>query len=195
MQAIVPNNQIVNDNALLERVTHGEVSALSELYDRHSTLLYSIIMRIIKDRAVAEDILCEVFLKVWDHTETYDGMYGNVGAWLARVARNYAVQRLRSMKQKRGATKDDGEEYREYFAADASTRPEHHAILSSQQEEILIALTSLSKEQKTLFEFSYFRGFTQSELAEHFKIPLATVKSRLRSAMSALRQKLRHHLA
>jgi RNA polymerase sigma-70 factor (ECF subfamily) len=189
MQAMLPNNQIVSDNALLERVTLGEVSALSELYDRHSTLLYSIIMRIIKERAAAEDILCEVFLKVWDQTETYDGKYGTTGAWLARIARNYAVKRLRSMRQK-----SEAEEYREYFVADASTKPEHHAILSSQQEEILIALTSLSKEQKTLFEFSYFRGFTQSELAEHFTLPLTTVKSRLRSGMSILRQKLRHHL-
>ncbi|MBI2428331.1 MAG: sigma-70 family RNA polymerase sigma factor [Ignavibacteriales bacterium] len=193
--AILPNEQIKTDISLLERISRRDSSALSELYDKHSTLLYSIIMRILKEKEETEDVLQEVFVNVWERAEMYDGQLGNPGAWLARIARNRAVDRLRSKNYRTRSKESDIDQHHDYFTADASSNPEHRAILSSQQEEILIALTSLSKDQKDLIEFAYFRGFTQSELADHFKLPLGTVKTRMRTAMSILRQKLRHHLA
>lgn len=189
------HDEQTQDVALLERIAEGDQSALSALYDKHATVLYSIIVRILKEKAEAEDVLQEVFIKIWEHAEMYDRQLGNAGAWLKRIARNRAVDRLRSRNYRTRSMESDIEEYHEYFAADISHNPEHRAILSAQQEEILIALTSLSKEQKELIEFAYFRGFTQSELAEHFHLPLGTVKTRMRTAMSILRQKLRHHLA
>lgn len=193
--AILPNEQIKTDISLLERISRRDSSALSELYDKHSTLLYSIIMRILKEKEETEDVLQEVFVNVWERAEMYDDQLGNPGAWLARIARNRAVDRLRSKNYRTRSKESDIDQHHDYFTADASSNPEHRAILSSQQEEILIALTSLSKDQKDLIEFAYFRGFTQSELANHFKLPLGTVKTRMRTAMSILRQKLRHHLA
>ncbi|MEW5798859.1 MAG: sigma-70 family RNA polymerase sigma factor [Bacteroidota bacterium] len=193
--AILPNEQVKNDVSLLERISRRDSSALSELYDKHSTLLYSIIMRILKEKEETEDVLQEVFVNVWERAEMYDEQLGNPGAWLARIARNRAVDRLRSKNYRTRSKESDIDQHHDYFTADASSNPEHRAILSSQQEEILIALTSLSKDQKDLIEFAYFRGFTQSELADHFKLPLGTVKTRMRTAMSILRQKLRHHLA
>lgn len=189
------NDEQTSDVALLERIAEGDQSALSVLYDKHATVLYSIIVRILKEQAEAEDVLQEVFIKIWEHEEMYDHQLGTVGAWLTRIARNRAVDRLRSKNYRTRNMESDIEEYHEYFATDISHNPEHRAILSSQQEEILIALTSLSKEQKELIEYAYFRGFTQSKLAEHFHLPLGTVKTRMRTAMSILRQKLRHHLA
>lgn len=193
--SILPNDQIQSDISLLERISKREASALSELYDKHSTLLYSIIIRILKEKEEAEDVLQEVFVNVWERAEMYDNQLGNPGAWLARIARNRAVDRLRSKNYRTRSKESDIEDFHEYFTADVTNNPDHRAILSSQQEEILIALTSLSKEQKELIEFAYFRGFTQSELAEHFKLPLGTVKTRMRTAMTILRQKLRHHFA
>lgn len=193
--AILPNEQIKTDISLLERISRRDSSALSELYDKHSTLLYSIIMRILKEKEETEDVLQEVFVNVWERAEMYDDQLGNPGAWLARIARNRAVDRLRSKNYRTRSKESDIDQHHDYFTADASSNPEHRAILSSQQEEILIALTSLSKDQKDLIEFAYFRGFTQTELADHFKLPLGTVKTRMRTAMSILRQKLRHHLA
>lgn len=189
------NDEQTSDVALLERIAEGDQSALSALYDKHATVLYSIIVRILKEQAEAEDVLQEVFIKIWEHAEMYDHQLGTVGAWLTRIARNRAVDRLRSKNYLASRIESDIEGYHEYFAVDTSHNPEHRAILSSQQEEILIALTSLSKEQKELIEYAYFRGFTQSKLAEHFHLPLGTVKARMRTAMSILRQKLRHHLA
>ncbi len=193
--AILPNEQVQSDISLLERISKRDSSALSELYDKHSTLLYSIIMRILKEKEETEDVLQEVFVNVWERAEMYDEQLGNPGAWLSRIARNRAVDRLRSKNYRTRSKESDIDQHHDYFTADASSNPEHRAILSSQQEEILIALTSLSKDQKDLIEFAYFRGFTQSELADHFKLPLGTVKTRMRTAMSILRQKLRHHLA
>ncbi len=192
---IVPDEHISRDIALLERVSKRDASALSELYDRHSTLLFSIIIRILKEKMESEDTLQEVFVNVWEHAEQYDPRIGNPSAWLCRVARNKAVDRLRSKNYRTRSQESDIENFHEMFAADYADNPDQRAILSGQKEEILIALTSLSKEQKELIEFAYFRGYTQSELAEHFQIPLGTVKTRIRSAMTVLRQKLRHHFA
>jgi len=194
MLSIVTEEQIKNDAMLLERISRRESSALSELYDRNSSLLFSIIIRILKEKTEAEDVLQEVFLTIWERAEKYDKQLGSPSAWLARVARNRAVDRLRSKGYKTRAKESDLERAHDVFSTEYAANPEQHAMLSSQQEDILIALTTLSKEQKELIEFAYFRGYTQSELAEHFNLPLGTVKTRIRTAMSALRQKLRHHL-
>ena len=195
MLSITPDDQSQNDIMLLERISRRESSALSELYDRHSALLYSIIIRILKEKAEAEDILQEVFITVWERAEKYDKQLGSPSAWLARVARNRAVDRLRSKNYKTRSKEADIKNVHDVFSADYSASPEHQVMLSSQQEDIMIALTTLSKEQKELIEFAYFRGYTQSELAEHFRLPLGTVKTRIRTAIIILRQKLRHHLA
>lgn len=183
------------DKELLERIARKDQNALSQLYDRHSTMMYSMIIRIVKEKEEAEDILQDVFIKVWERSELYDARIGSPGSWLARIAHNKAIDRLRSKGHRQRSQETDIGSYQDYFMADHSQSPERHVILSSQQEDILIALTSLSKEYKELIEYAYFRGYTQSELAEHFGVPLGTVKTRIRTALSILRQKLRHHLA
>ncbi|MFA6455887.1 MAG: sigma-70 family RNA polymerase sigma factor [Bacteroidota bacterium] len=193
--SIVPDDHSQRDIALLEKISKKDPSALSDLYDRHSILLYSIIVRILKEKTEAEDILQEVFVNIWENAEQYDHQLGNPGAWLCRIARNRAVDRLRSKNFRSRAQESDIENFSELFAADYLDHPDQRAMLSGQQEEILIALTSLSNEQKELIEFAYFRGYTQSEMAKHFNLPLGTVKTRIRTAMSILRQKLRHHFA
>ncbi|MFA6468121.1 MAG: sigma-70 family RNA polymerase sigma factor [Bacteroidota bacterium] len=195
MLSIVPDKMSQRDIVLLEKISKKDATALSDLYDRHSILLYSIIIRILKEKTEAEDILQEVFVNIWENADQYDHRMGNPGAWLCRIARNRAVDRLRSKNYRNRAQESDIDNFSEMFAADYLEHPDQQAMLSGQQEEILIALTSLSNEQKELIEFAYFRGYSQSEMAEHFKLPLGTVKTRIRTAMSILRQKLRHHFA
>ncbi|MDD8019394.1 MAG: sigma-70 family RNA polymerase sigma factor [Bacteroidota bacterium] len=182
------------DFDLLQRITKKDGVALSELYDRHSTLLYSIILRILKEKQEAEDILQEVFLKIWERAVMYDNTLAVPAAWLARIARNRAVDRLRSKGFRTRTQEADIENFEEFFAGDVAESPERLTMLSSQQEEIMIALSMLTNDQKELIEFAYFRGYTQTELAEHFSLPLGTVKTRIRTAMGILRQKLRHLL-
>ena len=193
MFSIIPEDHIQQDITLIEKISRTDFSALSELYDRHSTLLFSVIVRILKEREESEDILQEVFVNIWKQTEMYDERFGNPIAWLCRVARNRAVNRLRSLNYRSHPQESEIGNFHDTFAGKRNESSDRHAMLSTQQEDIFIAITSLPIEQKEMVEFAYFRGYTQSELAEYFKIPLTTAKARIHSAMSTLRQKLRHH--
>jgi len=176
---------------LLRRISEKDSSALSELYDRHSKYLYTIIYYILRDEAEAEDILQEVFLQIWEKIDSYDENLGNPLAWITRITRNKAIDRLRSKGFKNRSREIDIERVFD-LSSDSSSNPEKNASMSQEQHEISNALQTLNQNQRDLIEFAYFRGYSQSELAEHFNIPLGTVKTRMRAAMISLREKLKH---
>jgi len=176
---------------LLRRISEKDSSALSELYDRHSKYLYTIIYYILRDDAEAEDILQEVFLQIWEKIDSYDENLGNPLAWITRITRNKAIDRLRSKGFKNRSSEIDIERVFD-LSSDSSSNPEKNASMSQEQHEISNALQTLNQNQRDLIEFAYFRGYSQSELAEYFNIPLGTVKTRMRAAMISLREKLKH---
>lgn len=182
------------DLSLLQNISKGNVAALMDCYDRHSTLMYSIIYRIVDDKTVADNIIQEVFSALWNNAVSYDTQFRNPTAWLSRIARDYAVNYVRTHQTDASGLALAPESYHEMFATHYSDNPEHRMILSSQQEEILIALTSLSTEQKEIIEYAYFRGFTLSELPDVLNLSMDIVKSRMRSTVSTLRQKLHHFI-
>jgi RNA polymerase sigma-70 factor (ECF subfamily) len=171
------------DLAILERIVARDQSAVAELYDRHSRLLFSLIVRIIQDRSEAEEVLQEVFLTVWTKVESYDASLGTPVGWLVRIARNRGIDRLRT-NVVRTRTLGAIEETR------VVDNPETSAARSEQQRRVRCALDELPPEQRTLIEHAYFRGLTHSELAEQFRLPLGTVKTRVRTGLQALRQHL-----
>ena len=171
------------DIALLNRVIARDASAIGELYDRHSRLLFGLILRILKDRSEAEDALQEVFVLVWTRAETYNVALGSPAGWLVRVARNRAIDRLRANSVRARAVE----------AAPAlrpAESPEAQASLTEQQRAVARALETLPHQQRELIEQAYFLGLTQSELAQRFLLPLGTVKTRIRTGMLALRLQL-----
>ena len=173
------------DIELIRRVTARDGKAVGELYDRHSRLLYGLILRILRDRGDAEEVLQEVFLQVWTRADTYDVRLGPPAAWLVRIARNRAIDRLRATN------------VRTRTAEGAPVplpveSPEAHAESTERQRQVARALEALPAEQRQLIEDAYFLGLTQSELAERFGLPLGTVKTRVRTAMMTLRGELRH---
>jgi RNA polymerase sigma-70 factor (ECF subfamily) len=171
------------DITLLDRIVAHDEHALGELYDRHSRLLFGLILRILRDRSEAEEVLQEVFVLVWTRAETYNVALGSPAAWLVRIARNRAIDRLRANVVRLRAI--------ESAPASASVaNPELAAALSERQRAIATALETLPHEQRELIECAYFLGLTQSELAERFKLPLGTVKTRIRTGMQTLRQQL-----
>jgi len=171
------------DIALIERIVAREADAVGELYDRHNRLLFALILRILRDRSEAEEVLQEVFVLVWTRAETYNVALGSPAAWLVRVARNRAIDRLRANTVRLRAV--------ESAPATANVdNPEAQATASEQQRVVARALESLPFDQRTLIEEAYFLGMTQSELADKFKLPLGTVKTRIRAGMQALRQQL-----
>jgi RNA polymerase sigma-70 factor (ECF subfamily) len=173
------------DIALLERIVARDERAVGELYDRHSRLLYGLILRVLRDRGEAEEVLQEVFLSVWSRADTYNVALGPPAAWLVRIARNRAIDRLRSNAVRLRAVEaaPDSQPPR-------ADDPEMQATLTEQQRTVVRALDALPAEQRVLIEQAYYLGLTQSELAEKFNLPLGTVKTRVRSGMQTLRQRL-----
>jgi RNA polymerase sigma-70 factor (ECF subfamily) len=189
---MIQDEHIRRDLSLLERVAADDSTALVELYDRHAPRLYSIINRTLKVKSSSEYVLQSLFVDLWKNIEPYDFRIGTPSAWLCRLARNRAVEYLRTKDSRDRLHGTTIENIHELFAADFREDAEHHPYLTGQQEEVLIALTSLSDQQKTIIEFAYFRGYTYKELAEHLSVSTDTLKSRIRTTVSILRQKLRH---
>ena len=171
------------DILLIERIVARDQAAVGELYDRHGRLLFGLILRIIRDRSEAEEILQEVFVLVWTRAVTYNLLIGPPAAWLVRVARNRAIDRLRANSVRLRAVESVPE-------PEPVENPESRARVSEQQRAVARALESLPPDQRVLIEQAYFLGLTQSELAERFKLPLGTVKTRIRTGMLALREQL-----
>ncbi len=181
-----------NDNLLIKRISERDTSALSEFYDIHSKYLYTIIYYILKDESEAEDLLQEVFLQIWDKTDSYDENLGNPMAWITRITRNKSIDRLRSKSFKNRSSETDIDRFFDLSSEDESSSPDCNLKLIQEKKEIVSTLKSLNQNQRDLIEFAYFRGFTQSGLSEHFNIPLGTVKTRMRAAMIQLCDKLKN---
>jgi RNA polymerase sigma factor (sigma-70 family) len=151
------------------------------LYDHYSGALYGVIFRILKKEEIAEEVLQDVFMKIWDRFDNYDPSKGRLFTWMVNVARNQAIDKTRSKeisKEKKTGdienvvSKIDREDYIEQHIEGIGVRD---------------VLSSLPAEQKFVVEYLYLKGYSQSELAEEFKIPLGTVKTRVRMAMQQLR--------
>ena len=177
-----PNADALADVAILGRIALRDAQALSELYDRHSRLLFTVISRIVRDRAHAEEVLQEVFLSIWTKAATYTPALGLPIGWLVRLARNRAIDQFRNAAV-RARTADT-------FEPAAPDNPEQLASRNEERRRVRAALELLPREQRQLIEDAYFRGMTHSELAEAFGLPLGTVKTRVRAAMQALRRQL-----
>jgi len=171
------------DIALLERIRARDHAAVSDLYDRHGRPLFSLIARILHDRAEAEEVLQEVFLSVWTKAHTYDPVLGSPIGWLVRLARNRAIDRLRTQAARARAVEAMDEPA-------TGDNPEDAAARNQERGRVRQALGTLPQEQRQLIECAYFRGLTHSELAEAFALPLGTIKTRVRSGMQALRLQL-----
>jgi len=176
------------DIALIARIVARDATAVGELYDRHSRLLYGLILKIIKDRGEAEEMLQEVFVQVWTRADTYNVELGAPVAWLVRIARNRAIDRLRANNVRTRTIEATP-------LPPPVESPEARAAMSEQERAVARALEALPPDQRQLIECAYFAGLTQSELAARFGLPLGTVKTRVRTGMMALRRDLQHIVA
>ena len=174
------------DIDLIDRVSSQDGDALAALYDRHSRLLFGLILRILKDRSEAEEVLQEVFVQAWTRARTYNVALGSPAGWLVGIARHRAIDRLRSHLVRARAVSG--------VEAPVTESPEAHASMRERQRDIHRALDALPPEQRELIEQAYFEGLTQSELAARFNLPLGTVKTRVRTGLLALRGLLRRTL-
>jgi RNA polymerase sigma-70 factor (ECF subfamily) len=183
-----------SDLSLLQRIAARDTAALAELYDRHSRLLFGLILRVVRDRGEAEDLLQEAFVRVWTRAATYDALVGGPLPWIVRVARNCAIDRLRARRVR--ATVDtpaiDVAAVEAVTADTGSETPEATVLIDERRRTLNDALTGLPADQRQLVEAAFFEGYTHSELARRFKLPLGTVKTRIRAGMIAMRKRLEH---
>jgi RNA polymerase sigma factor (sigma-70 family) len=156
-------------------------STLDYLYDHYSAALYGIVFRIVKNEDVAEEVLQDVFLKIWDKIEGYDSAKGRLFTWMLNIARNQAIDKIRSREIRKSRKTDDIDNL-----VGKIDKAEFNE-LSVEAIGLKEVLLRLPEEQRFVIEKLYLEGYTQSEVAEEFNIPLGTVKTRTRMALTELR--------
>jgi len=174
--------------ALIKRVADGDQFALTALYDSTSRLVFGLILRVVGDRATAEEVVLDVYTQVWRQAATYDTKRGAPLAWIMTIARTRGIDRLRSSRhdlQNKEPLDSIGE------ARSSSSSPEENTVLSERRNLVRSALDLLSAEQREVIELAYYSGLSHSEIALKLNQPLGTVKTRTRLGMMKLRDTLR----
>ena len=171
---------------MVEQMAQGNHSALSQLYDQTSGILYSLALRIVRNTEDAEETLHDAYLRAWRYASAYSDQRGSVLSWLVLMTRTSAIDRLRATKRHNSAHSLD-----EYYDAESPlASPENEVVSNQKAHRIRIAMRELSPEQKEAIELAFFGGLSHSELAEHLGVPLGTIKTRIRSGLQRMRGSL-----
>jgi len=174
--------KVYSEEELVTALKKGDQEAMAVLYDNYSAALLGVIFRIVDSSEAAEDILQEVFIKIWKNISSYDRSKGKLFTWLINIARNAAID---SMRVKDYAIKS------KIQSIDNSVRSINRQYNVSTQVDHIGLKTLVDKlkpEYKVLVDKLYFEGYTQEEAAEELGIPLGTVKTRIRAAINHLRE-------
>lgn len=167
----------VTDPELAEQLAAGSSQALEQLYDRYAALAYSVAMRVLSDPGKAEDVVQEVFLKLWKGATAFDASRGSLRTWLLVAVRNRSIDHLRGRAGHERFEKDISQ----YAAASgAGSDPWQEVAQSMEREAVRQAVNSLPAEQRQALELAYFGGYTQREIAAMISLPVSTVKGRVR---------------
>ena len=176
------------DTALIERLRSRDPEALAAAYDRYSSIVYSLFLRITRDQSAAEDLVQELFIRVWSHAGSFDARKGALGVWILSIARNMAIDYIRSAHA-RFANRLRPIEHAERTQSERNGQDAESLI--DQSRAVNAAFASLNTNQKRVLELAYFQGFSQSEIASQLQEPLGTVKSWMRSALISLRSAIK----
>jgi RNA polymerase sigma factor (sigma-70 family) len=179
----------ISDDTLIQALALGVLWSLEVLYQRYSRLLYSIAYRMVADHQIAEDLLQEAFVSVWQNASSYSAKSGAVQSWLVAIMRHRAIDHLRKLRSRQNfkTTPID-----ELTYDDNLTTPDvwEETWRSMRASQIRNALKLLSQEQRMVIELAYFEGWTHTEIAEKYHIPLGTVKARMRLGIVHLKHLL-----
>lgn len=178
------------DLELVRRMAAGDESALGTLYDRYSPLLHSVVLRIVGDPGDAEEVLEDAFWQAWRQAGRYEESRGGLSTWLVMIARSRALDRVRSRRRVREERWDDLPPAAADPIDDRSASPSDAAEGDELRRIVGRAVATLPPEQRQAVELAYFRGMSQTEIAEATGQPLGTVKTRARLALQKLREAL-----
>jgi RNA polymerase sigma-70 factor (ECF subfamily) len=173
---------------LIHRMAAGDRDAFSHFYDRYAPLVYPLILRILRERADAADVLQDVFWEAWQAASTYDPGRGTPEAWVVMRARTRAIDRVRSIRRRNETFVAPVDEAVAAappgMGGDAAERAADRSVVRN-------ALDRLADVQREVIELAYYGGLTQTEIAERLKQPLGTVKTRMRLGLERLREAMR----
>jgi RNA polymerase sigma-70 factor (ECF subfamily) len=168
-----------NDAALIAGIHSGDESAMAQLYDRYSSIVYAVALRVLGDTGAAEDVLQDVFMQLWRRPESFDSSRGQMGAWLSVIARHRAIDLLRKRVPETDVTE---------IVVSVDSDLDNVADRSRALDKVRGALAAMPEQQRSALELAYFQGMTHSEIAKKTGEPLGTIKTRIRAGLLALRK-------
>src|SRR5262245_16825038 len=168
-----------DDAALIAGLRAGDQSAMADLYDRYSGVVYGVALRVLADATSAEDVVQEVFLQLWRNPQAFDANRGRLGPWLAVIARNRAIDHLR---------RRPSEEVIDELPISTGIDLEGEAAQKLAVDKVRGVLSQLPQDQRKALEMAFFEGMTHTEIAGKTGEPLGTVKTRIRTGLLALRK-------
>jgi RNA polymerase sigma-70 factor, ECF subfamily len=177
----------IQDPDLIRKVAQKDKNAFGSLYDRYSQLALNLAWRILSERQEAEDVVQEAFLQIWREAVSYNPKRGTVSTWITTITRSRAIDKLRSRKARRiyDPANEDFQEMTERL-------PDKGILRDGLDNRLLVrkAFGSLSVEQRVAIEMAYYEGMSQTEIADALREPLGTIKTRIRSGLSRLKEML-----
>ena len=190
------------DATLVRAVANGSEAALAALYDRHVGGVHAVALRLTRDRQVAEEVVQETFLALWNRAELFDPAMASLATWLRTIARNRTVDRLRAAGRRPPLVSLGGRGDNDEFEGDvdrlgpaavviggaaADPGPEAAVEAADLRDAVVAALAGMSEPERLVIVLAYREGLTQAEIAERLEWPLGTVKTRTRRALAHLR--------
>ena len=180
-------SDFIQDSTLVQQIADArDTAALDMLYDRHSSLVFSVALRLVGDESRAEQVTLDIFTRVWEKATSYKPDRASVRTWLVSMARNRAIDMLRranTAMERRTVSLTDVQHTLEA----TSTSPEQETEAQLEAARVRAALNNLPPEQLQVIQLAYYDGYTRQQIAEELDLPLGTVKSRVRLAMVRLR--------
>lgn len=170
------------DDLFIQKIVDGDEQALLALYDRYSSRVYGLALKMLGEPMLAEEITQDVFLKLWSRARNYLAERGSFPTWLLAITRNTALDRIRlENRRPPAASEEENESWIDQI--DSRSDPEE-----ARWRSLKFAVQSLPADQQQVIDLAYFYGLSHSEIAEHTGLPLGTVKTRLRAGMEQLRK-------
>lgn len=181
---MAPTKKIsLSEEELVNALKKQDTIAIKALYDMYSGALLGVISRVVQHTEIAEDLLQETFVKIWNSAHTYDSSKGRLFTWMMNLARNLAIDKVRSKDFKNASKNQDIENNVDFI--DQQKKVSFNADLMGLKDMV----TGLKPELKDVLDMVYFKGYTHVEAAEELNLPLGTVKTRVRAAIVELRKK------
>jgi RNA polymerase sigma-70 factor (ECF subfamily) len=178
------------DEELIRRMTRRDPEAVRALYARYGRMVYGVAAAIVGSGLEAEEVTQDVFLRAWDKADSYEPQKARVATWLARIARNRAIDVLRQTRSRAGKIQDVGD-LLDFLPDPTAADPADSADIAWSRRVIRAAVARLPEEQRRALSLAFLGGLTHQEIAERLGQPLGTVKTRIRDALHRLRDALR----